>query len=221
MDRCIYCGSNQNLTDDHIPSKCLFPESHSKTNLITVPSCQSCNKSYSRDEEYFRNFVTFLTVDKSKRADELFLSKIKRSMIRSPAIRQAALDKMKMVNLISNDGLCLGEKTKVAITEEDWARHHRVLDKYIKGLLYKELGAILPEEYQIKHFMGNDKLLKIVQQMKKWDFNNKDVFFYGYNELPGSYKSIWTTVYFNQAFFVSFVTPIGYVENLLKRRKGS
>ena len=47
---CAYCGESPD-TRDHVPSKILldkpFPE-----NLPVVPACQSCNQSFSLDEEY-------------------------------------------------------------------------------------------------------------------------------------------------------------------------
>ena len=48
---CIYCYRPAE-TRDHVPSKCLlekpFPE-----NLPVVGCCDSCNQSFSKDEQYF------------------------------------------------------------------------------------------------------------------------------------------------------------------------
>jgi hypothetical protein len=49
--RCIYCNGAAE-SGEHVPTKRLL-ESPYPRNLITVPSCRSCNNGYARDEEYF------------------------------------------------------------------------------------------------------------------------------------------------------------------------
>lgn len=44
-------------TRDHIPPECLFPEPK-PTNLITIPCCYRCNRTFSDVDEQFRVFVT-------------------------------------------------------------------------------------------------------------------------------------------------------------------
>jgi len=55
---CIYCSS-ESLTREHAPSKTLlkkpFPD-----NLPTVPSCEKCNNSFSKDELYTAVFIELL-----------------------------------------------------------------------------------------------------------------------------------------------------------------
>ena len=54
---CVYCGSQQKLTRDHIPPKNLFAKPL-PSNLVTVPCCRRCNESASKDDEYFRFIIT-------------------------------------------------------------------------------------------------------------------------------------------------------------------
>lgn len=49
--KCLYCGESSK-TKDHVPSKNLLEKPYPK-NLMTIPACDNCNKSYSLDEEYF------------------------------------------------------------------------------------------------------------------------------------------------------------------------
>jgi 5-methylcytosine-specific restriction endonuclease McrA len=56
---CIYCGAAEDLTVDHVPPKNLFPKPR-PSDLITVPACRTCNKSYERDDDYFRLAMTVL-----------------------------------------------------------------------------------------------------------------------------------------------------------------
>jgi len=57
---CAYCGAIPS-TRDHVPSKILldspFPE-----NLPVVESCDSCNQSFSKDEEYFACLIECILV---------------------------------------------------------------------------------------------------------------------------------------------------------------
>jgi hypothetical protein len=58
-DRCIYCGADKDLTDDHVPPKLLLMRPYPE-NLITVPACEICNQSFQKDDEYMR---TMLAID--------------------------------------------------------------------------------------------------------------------------------------------------------------
>jgi len=56
-ESCYLCGTEDNLTRDHVPPKNLFlnplPD-----NLITLPCCKKCNSSFSKDDEAFRLWVS-------------------------------------------------------------------------------------------------------------------------------------------------------------------
>lgn len=48
---CVYCGSGQIESRDHVPSRILLDEPYPE-NLPVVPACAACNHSFSQDEEY-------------------------------------------------------------------------------------------------------------------------------------------------------------------------
>src|SRR5213078_104682 len=52
---CVYCGQVLWLTKDHVPPRCIFPPPLPE--LVTVPCCMHCNRSASKDDEYFRMMV--------------------------------------------------------------------------------------------------------------------------------------------------------------------
>jgi hypothetical protein len=56
VGECVYCGEQRELTSDHVPPKCLF--SKPRPALITVPSCEPCNRAYGKEDEYFRIAIT-------------------------------------------------------------------------------------------------------------------------------------------------------------------
>ena len=53
---CCYKCHRTATSRDHVPPKAIFVRS--KTNLITVPSCQKHNNLRSSDDEYLRNILT-------------------------------------------------------------------------------------------------------------------------------------------------------------------
>lgn len=55
LSSCVFCGKIAS-TKDHIPSKNLLEKPY-PDNLLTIPSCSRCNRSFSLDEEYFLNVL--------------------------------------------------------------------------------------------------------------------------------------------------------------------
>lgn len=51
LGRCVYCATGDTATRDHVPSKVLLDEPFPE-NLPVVPACETCNASFSSDEEY-------------------------------------------------------------------------------------------------------------------------------------------------------------------------
>lgn len=52
---CVYCGAKP-TTRDHVPSRVLLDEPF-PADLPVVPACESCNGSFSKDEEYLACLV--------------------------------------------------------------------------------------------------------------------------------------------------------------------
>lgn len=128
---CYLCGSEA-TTRDHVPPKTLFAPPR-PNNLITVPACLSCNTSYSRDEEYFRNNV--VAVSNFTNAGEVW-EMVRRSYLRRPAIHSDLLGRTFPIRV--------GISALTAIRFEK-TRTNRVLEKIAKGLVYHHYGRRLPE----------------------------------------------------------------------------
>ena len=60
--------SKKNLTTEHVPPKSLFPKPR-PSNLITVPSCESCNVRFAQDEVLFRLYCSATCDRKFQRTD--------------------------------------------------------------------------------------------------------------------------------------------------------
>lgn len=55
---CVICGKVA-TTREHAIARCFFEKPH-PSDMITVPSCSSCNNSYSLDEEYVMYLIDYL-----------------------------------------------------------------------------------------------------------------------------------------------------------------
>lgn len=139
---CIYCGSTEKPTDDHIPPKSLFAKPR-PNNLMTVPSCESCNKGFQLDDDYF--YMLMQTGAETSEHPELLKTKEKfvRSIHRkeSKGFRQSILEKTFIQEVSTEGGIYLGN---APVLDVDWSRVERVVGRIVKGLFYKEKSFVLP-----------------------------------------------------------------------------
>lgn len=126
---CIYCQAREGGTRDHVPPKQLLRKPY-PTNLLTVPSCNECNSSFSLDEEYFRLMVIGLLCH-TPEAELLFDGPLSRSMNRRPH-----LEDLMFASLSPEGG-------GVAL-DVDYNRIHRIADKIAKGLRFATKGLLTP-----------------------------------------------------------------------------
>lgn len=210
--QCIFClefFEEFEITREHAISYCIFPESYLKKihkNLLTVPSCKVCNQGFSKDEEFFRDFIVQLSSEKSDFADEIFFGAHKRSLVRSRPKLISTMEKMSLVEAYTKSGIYLGKKTAIQISVEDWIKYHRVLGKFIRALFYVEFKKPLPSNFLIKHtFVIDETQIYPYKDHLKWNFEHEDVYMYGYNCVPETLESIWTLVFYKHTVFQSFV----------------
>lgn len=71
-------------TVDHVPSK-VFLDDSLPENVPVVPACQTCNGSFSRDEEYLACFLECVVTGTAD-PDRLRRPKIARAMRHSPSL---------------------------------------------------------------------------------------------------------------------------------------
>jgi hypothetical protein len=208
---CVYCGKyileKDQLTRDHIPSVSLFPRGISIKNPAIIPSCSDCNKGFSFNEEWFRLFLVNLSQDKSFLADQMFDTKIKRSIQRKPQIGNKILENMEVVDYYSQAGIYLGKKTAIKLSDTDWDRYFNVLDKYIKGLYYHHIGERIENKgHVVKHKLIDPRKIKAeLLPTLKFNFDNESVFSYAYAVVPSTLQSIFITTFYENITFMSFV----------------
>ena len=138
---CVYCGQWGPLTSDHIPPKNLFAKPR-PSNLITVPSCLNCNKSFELDDEYFRLAVT-TGIDPASFPNEFDLSVNAIKKLGDPhkvGFRKSMLANFSKKPKFTPGGLYLGEGGVLEIEVE---RLQNVVSRIIRGLFFFHSGRRL------------------------------------------------------------------------------
>lgn len=212
---CIYCGSTENPTKDHIPPKNLFAKPR-PNNLITVPSCKSCNEGFHLDDDYF--YMLIQTGAKTSEHPEALKTKGKfiRSIHRkeSAGFRQLILEKSSIHEISTESGIYLGN---APILDVDWSRVERVVGRIVKGLFYKEKSFVLPSDCMSEAKTISTKTkedMEIVQHIlqplateKETIIGNK-VFSYRFifhEEID--YQTSWLLVFYENFFFLGSTFP--------------
>jgi len=217
MKTCIYCGSSEKLTKDHIPPKCLFPEPTPR-NLITVPCCEKCNRKFSKDDEYFRD-VILMREDIFDLEDlETLRNKVIRSLRRaeSSKYKKKLISGSEKINVFTKNGLFIGEKTTYNV---DLNRLRKVIDRITRGLYFKKEGKVLDQNYDVKTYTSEDIanwnlksqeewLLLLVNILQKRLHHFGKIFAYNYLlAKDDSNASVWLFNFYQKIVFISITLP--------------
>ena len=220
---CLYCGGIA-TTRDHVFPRNLYPKGKLPENMMTVPSCLACNASFSKDEEFFRMFISGFSIDWSEEASEVFNTVVARAIKRKPAMATELHSRMKLIDLKSPSGILLGGKaTQIDVTQNDWSRCFVVVEKIVRGLLYKRYEIRLPDNYELKTVVGDDNVIKQVQPIliieSPQSFDPITAYAHA---ISGSIpSSIWVTRFYSKFNFATFVAPKGVLADRPNHLKGS
>jgi hypothetical protein len=148
---CIYCQTADATTEDHVPPKNLFPRPR-PSNLITVPSCSSCNKGFQQDDDYFRNALALRREVATAKAAQPVLNAVMRSFQRPQAagLLASTVASMRQIAIRSPAGLHLGTAPGFVV---DGTRIQRTLERIVCGLYYHHTHTILPRETGLRVHM--------------------------------------------------------------------
>lgn len=147
---CAYCGSQDQLTHDHVPPACLFPRPR-PADLITVPCCEICQAKQSADDEYFKVIVaSSADADLHPQAQRLWQEgSIQRSLARPEAagFRQLIEQSLVPVDIVSENGVFLGRSLAYDYSEN---RLINVITRTAKGLFFDITGRRLSDEFTVR-----------------------------------------------------------------------
>jgi hypothetical protein len=95
LNGCIYCPGPAE-TRDHVPSKCLLEPPYPQ-NLYIVGCCESCNQSFSKDEEYFVCLIESVLCG-STEPEKIHRPSVAKIMKGSPALRKRIEKSRKVID---------------------------------------------------------------------------------------------------------------------------
>lgn len=184
---CAFCSKRKATTRDHIPPKCLYPESvRPGLNLITVPSCLECNNELSDDEEHFRNLIV-TGGGRNLVVDQLF-KKVLRGLERAKSNYKLKdlLAAMQKRQLKMQDGR-IHDQYLIYPDNAFW----RVMSKIGRGLFYYHMHYPLPSDYKVE-----SKKLDVMVPPGLWDapdcyHRHAHIFRYGYTTIENKKGWFW------------------------------
>ncbi len=156
--QCAYCEQIA-TTEDHIPPKNIFPKGK-RDDLIRVPACLQCNRSASKDDEYFRYTIVTAAYARSAIARDVW-DTIVRGVHRpkSQGFRSHIRKHIVEVPVKTPQGLFAGY-THVALM--DATRTDRTLRRIVKGFHHHIEGRRYPDP---------DELISvIILRDEYWDY---------------------------------------------------
>jgi hypothetical protein len=153
-EECAYCGGGDRITRDHIPPKGLFPTPRTG-DLVTVPACYSCNKSFELDDQYFVTSIGLRDGVRRTREGKQFVGKVMRSLQRPAAAKFAGMIASQIQFAeIAAPHLNLPPGTQGFVM--DAVRLRRTAERIAKGLLFNQTGKSLPATHEIRGLLLED-----------------------------------------------------------------
>jgi hypothetical protein len=149
---CYLCGEEALLTNDHVPPKCLAPETDNSV-FYYAPACGSCNKSLSVHENRFRDFAVALAKDGVREAEDAF-GKMSRSFKKIGKEERDDLLNRDFYRLFNNIIQVESHDPSGALRDPFWGikpaqdlDYRSVLIKIARGLHYQHTQQIVPNDY--------------------------------------------------------------------------
>ncbi len=173
---CLFCGKIAE-TKDHIPSKNLLEKPY-PNNLLTIPSCDYCNKSFSLDEEYFLNVLVEISDNPTLLAKKNFGGNVHKARERSKGLKKRI-----------EDSLIQGDDGKIYFQSET-DRIKKVIEKNAFGLYFHKYQKVSRLEsfkcvgfypFSVEETRPTEMFLLTYTEKfkpKKWTTIQNDVFSY-------------------------------------------
>ncbi len=153
---CAYCGLKLATTMDHVIPQCLFLPPLPEV-MVTVPACDDCNNSKSKNDDYLRDFlVTDVYCSEHPVAKNLAAGKVARSAQKNRSrLARAAKTGAKWAPVYTPAGLYLGHAYSVPLEGE---RINEIFRTIVRGLYYwmGQGKERLPDDYVTEIRRVND-----------------------------------------------------------------
>jgi hypothetical protein len=176
-DRCVYCGSQQDLTKEHVPAR-LFLEKPYPKNLKTIQACKSCNSGFSKHEEYLLNVFVEISSNAALLAKKESGGTVFKARVRSTLLRERIWSSL--IHLHSGLIYFAPEYERVSLVLEKTAigLYFSKYNKTPKSDHFKFIGFY---PYSIQETRPADAILSTFTESflpKKWSVVQPNVFSY-------------------------------------------
>lgn len=216
---CAYCGGHQNVTHDHVPPRNLFPKPR-PNDLITVPACQRCHSSTSKDDEYFRLKLCMSDQVGHHPGARANRETIFRSLSRSEAagLRKSFLSDIRVVQLRTQAGLHLGKRLAFDVNLQCI---QRVVERTVRGLFFHVTGQRLHPDYDVAVHSDDtlrEKPEEVLEELRQTiliplarippKVIGNGVFMYRFHITNGDpFLSVWALTFYGQVAFLALTGP--------------
>lgn len=218
MTECYMCPA-QAISTEHVPPKCIFPESKDlpsggnyRKNLITVPSCKEHNSTKSKDDEYLL-FILATNWNVNDIGLQHWLTKVIRALETNPS----KMGIYKDLSPITINGVPTGK------FHPDIDRFSEEVIKISRGIYYHHVkkqwldttSVICPSLIDIREKVGNinniiiQKTSSMIQEFLANEpvlGENPDIFYYQYRVDDDSHYYCLRMVFFG-GIEVSTISP--------------
>jgi hypothetical protein len=188
--------------EDHVVPEGLF-NLEDRQNLIKLPAHKGCNRSFSKDDEYFRLCMTAAASHNAK-AKKLWRGPVIRGLHRpeSQRFKASVLSNLVPADIRSEAGLYLGSRE---VMLQDAQRIYRVVNRIIRGLYVHRTEKILPADWPVSSdLMNPNKLQPFVKLFNIRFFRiGNETFLYGSKHLEDDHREalFWLVFYKSTHFW--------------------
>lgn len=214
---CVYCGSMENLTRDHVPGKGLFSKPLPST-LVTVPCCEKCNVAHELEDEYFRLHVASRkesrTHPEAAQAGDRAFARLVR--LESTGFRQSVVDSMVTLDLISAEE----DEGMLGTFMVDFSRLNSYAGRTIRALFAHHWRVRIPNGYQVVAFCADmpgfatqegqarlNRFLSVIRSGRQYSSARQILRYRFASFMDDGVSSIWGLSFFSYTAFVGAVIP--------------
>lgn len=201
---CYLCGKKGASTKDHIPPKCIFPESLRSKNIrkITLWACHNCNNKMGKIDEKVRDYLSLCIFTNFR---EEVWEKTRRKLMKSNRLRNKMIKNMIPVYSANIPLRYIKNGATYAI------KLPKSFDDFIKrlfkGFHTHYTDTIINDKYDILIFQyPQDQAEKFMKYINCYYIIN-DVLSLRGSISKDKTKSMWWLQFYDNPFYVSIIAP--------------
>ncbi len=137
---CTICAQREATTRDHIPPKSIFPRPL-PVDLITVPSCDTCNNEASVHDEQFKVFISFGIIEPNELTERTL-----RTIENNNRLLIKLQEECRELGLVDPEG----NVEMVRVVNWDPEAHDQVIERIVRGLYFHHSGRPIPSDHEVK-----------------------------------------------------------------------